>query len=174
MVTMIDITERKKAEESRKESEESYRILFDNAPDLIIVINTEGNFLDLNKKFEEESGYSREEMIGKSVFTSGILTESSVNMSIPYFEELLAGGKWVLLEVEGVTKDGSKIPYELMAVPIKKDGKIVAVQATLRNVTERKRAEEALRSEERLALAIKGADWECGIGMSRQEKRSLQ
>ena len=137
-----DITERKKAEKSLKESEENFRILFDNAPDLIVSFNSEGNFLNLNKKFEEESGYSREEMIGKSVFTSGILTESSVNMSIPYFEELLAGKKWALLEVEGVTKGGSKIPYELMAVPIKKDGKIVAVQATLRNITERKQADQ--------------------------------
>jgi len=47
-----------------------------------------------------------------------------------------------LLEVEGVTKDGSKIPYELMAVPIRKDGKIIAVQATLRNLTKRKKIEQ--------------------------------
>jgi PAS domain S-box-containing protein len=59
-----EINERKKAEASLKESEENYRILFDNAPDLIIVINIKGNFLDLNNKFEQESGYSREEIIG--------------------------------------------------------------------------------------------------------------
>ena len=138
-----DITESKKAKESLKESEENYRILFDNAPDLIVVFNAEGNLLDLNKKFEEESGYSREEMIGKSIFTSGILAESSVNRSIPFFKKILAGEKRVLFEVEGVTKDGGKISYELMAVPIKKkDGKIVAVQATLRNITERKQIEQ--------------------------------
>ena len=78
-----DITDRKRAEEALIESKENYRILFDNAPDLIVAISTEGNFLDLNNKFEEESGYSQEELIGKSVFTSGILTESSVNQSIP-------------------------------------------------------------------------------------------
>ena len=66
-----DITDRKRAEEALIESKENYRILFDNAPDLIVAISTEGNFLDLNNKFEEESGYSQEELIGKSVFTSG-------------------------------------------------------------------------------------------------------
>ena len=74
-----DITERKKSEKLLKESEENYCILFDNAPDLIVVLNAEGNLLDLNEKFEKESGFSRKEIIGKSVFTSGILTESSVN-----------------------------------------------------------------------------------------------
>jgi len=154
-----EIAERGQAEKALRESEENYRILFDNAPDLIIVINTEGNFLDLNKKFEEESGYSREEIIGKSVFTSGILTESSVNISIPYFEELLAEKKGVFFEVEGVTKDGSKIPYELMAVPLKKDGKTVAVQATLRNIADRKQAQEALReSEEKYRSMMEAMD----------------
>ncbi len=136
-----EVVERKKAEASLKESKENYRILFDNAPDLIIVINTEGNFLDLNKKFEQECGYSREEIIGKSVFTSGILTESSVNLSMPYFEKILAGKKQILLEVEGVAKDGGKNSYELLAVPIQKEGKIYAVQATLRNITDRRQAE---------------------------------
>jgi two-component system cell cycle sensor histidine kinase/response regulator CckA len=155
LVHLEDVTDRRQAEKSLNERIENSRILFDNAPDLTIVINTEGNFIDLNKKFEEESGYSREEMIRKNVFTSGILTESSVNMSIPYFEKLLAGKKLGLLEVEGVTKDGCKVPYELMAVPIKKDGKIVAVQATLRNITERKQAKEMLReSEERYRLMM--------------------
>jgi len=144
-----DISESKKAEASLKESEENYRILFDNAPDLIIVFNSKGNLLDLNKKFEEESGYSREEMIGKNVFTSGVLTEASVNMSMLYFEKILAEKKRVLFEVEGVTKDGIKISYELMAVPIKeKDGKIITVQATLRNITERKQSVKALQNSE--------------------------
>ncbi|MDZ7667761.1 MAG: PAS domain S-box protein [Desulfotignum sp.] len=142
--------EKLQGRDALRESEENYRFLFDNAPDLTISCNTEGVFLDLNKKFEEESGYSREEMIGKSIFTSGILAESSVNASIPYFEEILAGKKWVMLEVEGVTKDGGKIPYELMAVPIKKDGKIVAIQATLRNITEHRKLEAQLRHSQKM------------------------
>jgi PAS domain S-box-containing protein len=145
-----DITYRKKVEKSLKESEENYHFLFDNAPDLIISFDAEGNFLDLNKKFEEESGYGREEMIGKSIFTSGILAESSVNIAIPYFEKILAGKKLVLLEVEGVTKEGSKIPYELMAVPIKKEGKVVAIQATLRNITKHRKLEAQLRHSQKM------------------------
>jgi two-component system cell cycle sensor histidine kinase/response regulator CckA len=143
-----EIEERKQAEEALRESKERYRILFDNAADLIVVIDTTGNFLDLNEKIEEEGGYHRQEMIGKNVFTSGILTKASTSMTLFYLKQLLAGKQWPIFEVEGVREDGGIIPYELRAVPIKKDGNIVAIQAILRNITDRKQAEKALRESE--------------------------
>ena len=143
-----EIEERKQAEEALRESEERYRILFDNAADLIAVIDTKGNFLDLNEKIEEEGGYHRQEMIGKNVFTNGILKKSSTSKALFYLKQMLGGKEWPIFEVEGVRKDGGIIPYELRAVPIKKDGNIVAIQAILRNITDRKQAEEALRESE--------------------------
>ena len=143
-----EIQERKKAEEALRETKERYRILFDNAADLIVVIDTTGNFLDLNKKIQEEGGYHRHEMIGKNVFTSGILTKSSISRALFYLKQLLEGKELPIFEVEGVRKDGGIIPYELRAVPIKKDGNIAAIQAILRNITDRKQAEEALRESE--------------------------
>ena len=75
---LSDITERVLAEEALRESERKYRVLFDEAADSIAIIDIEGHLLDVNKRFEEESGWSREEMIGKNVFTLGLLTKSSV------------------------------------------------------------------------------------------------
>jgi len=69
-------------------------------------------------------------------------------MTLFYLKQLLAGKQWPIFEVEGVRKDGGIIPYELRAVPIKKDGNIVAIQAILRNITDRKQAEKALRESE--------------------------
>lgn len=136
-----------------KKSEEDYRNIFNNAADLIAIVDTRGKILDLNKKFEEESLYKREEMIGKNVATSGIVTKESAAKSMMYLAKIVAGEEVPIFELEGVRKDGKTVPYELRAVPIKRDGKLVAVQAILRNITERKMVQDALReNEEKLRL----------------------
>jgi len=98
----------------------------------------------LNKKFEEESGWNRNDMIGKNVFTSGIITEASAHKVSFHLSQLLLGKELPIFEVEGVKKDGGIVPFELRATPIIKDDKIVAVQAILRNITERKQSEEKI------------------------------
>ena len=142
-----DITERKATQEALRESEAKYRTLFDNAADIIGVIDLDGNILDLNERFEEESGYGREEAIGQNVFGNGFITKASANKAFSHLQDLLAGKPWPIFEIEGINKDGMIVPYELHAVPIREDGSVVAIQAILRNITERKRAEEALRKE---------------------------
>ncbi len=139
-----DVTKRLRAEEALQESEEKYRVLFDQAADLIAIVDIHGNLLDLNKKFEEESGWSRDEMICKNVFSSGIITEESVRKVSFHLTRLLQGKEPPIFEVTGVRKDGGIVPYELRATPIMKEGKIAAIQAILRNITERKQSEEKI------------------------------
>jgi PAS domain S-box-containing protein len=150
-VAVRDITDRKMAEVQLRKSEDAYRRLFNNAADLIAVIDTKGTFQDLNDKFEEESGYAREEMLGKNVFTSGILSVESTTrlMSyLPYRNQLLSRKHSPIFEVEGVMKSGTIIPYELRAVPIMKDGMITSIQAILRNISDRRQAEQDLMESE--------------------------
>jgi len=122
------------------------------------VIDTEGNFLELNERFEEESGYRRDEMVGKNVFTDGILADSSSTKAFFYLKEILEGKEAPIFEVDGIRRDGGIIHYELRAVPIKKDGEIAAVQAILRNINDRKLVEEeikkSLREKEQLLKEI--------------------
>ncbi len=136
-----DISERKNAEEALRESEENFRILFDGAADTIALLDTKWNIIDLNLRFKEETGYTREEMIGKNVFTCGIITEESAGKSARRLNRLLAGEKWPIFDVEGLARDGALIPYEVRAVPIVKNGEIMAIQAIMRNISERKRAD---------------------------------
>ena len=140
--------EHKRVDETLRESEERYRKLFENAADIIVVIDTEGNLVDLNERFEEESFYKREEMIGKNAFSSGIMTESSARLTTQYLQKFFAGEPWHVFEIDGLRKDGEVIPYEIRAVPIEKNGSIVGVQAILRNIADRKRAEETLQESE--------------------------
>ncbi|MGB2651514.1 MAG: PAS domain S-box protein, partial [Candidatus Omnitrophota bacterium] len=153
VVAIRDISDRKRSEKELKEREEDYRNLFDNAADLIAIVDTKGKFIDLNKKFEEESFYKREDMIGKNIATSGIVTKESAIKVMMYLGKIIAGEEVPIFELEGIRKDGERVPYELRAVPIKKDGKLVALQGILRNITERKASEDALReNEEKLRL----------------------
>ena len=142
-----NITGRKHAEEELTKSEEKYRTLFESAADAIVLVDTQGNLLDVNHRSEQETGYSRGEILGTNVFTSGIMTKSSSAEALLHFTRLLRGQEQTMFEIIGATKAGDVIPYEITAVPLKKDGLPVAVQAILRNISERKQAEETLRME---------------------------
>ena len=159
--------EQKKAEDTLQASEDKFRSLFNQAADLIAIIDLQGNFMDLNRKFEEEAGWSPEEMIGRNVLTSGIVTEESARKVSFYLSQLVQGKEIPIFEVDGVRKDGGIIPYEIRATPVRKDGKTVSIQAILRNITERKRAEKALReSEERFRQITETSEewiWEVDV-----------
>jgi len=155
----LDVTQQNLAENALHRSEARYHALFHNAADLIVVVDTKGNFLDLNHKFEIESGYTRDEMLGKNAFTCGILTKESAETASFHLRQMLAGKPWPIFEIQAVRKDKRLLPYELSAVPITdQKGRITAVQAILRNLTERKQAQKALKeSRERLSAFMDAA-----------------
>jgi len=139
-----DITERKKMETSLREREEEYRLLFEDAADPIIVVDADGNFEKINKEFEKETGYKRSEMTGRNIFTFGMFTADSRAKLLFFFKQLLAGEELEMVEVEVVRKDGTKILYELRAMPVRKGDRIMSVQALFRDITDRKMTQEKL------------------------------
>lgn len=136
------------AQAKYRENEERYRMLFDNAADSIAVVDIVGRFVDVNKKFEEESEYSREEVLGKNVLTSGIVTFASAARIGLQLARIRMGESVQLYDIDGVKKSGGTESYELKAVPVYKDGKVVGAQAILRNVSERRQIAERLRQSE--------------------------
>jgi len=146
--------ELKKSEDALCESEENYRTLFDEAADLIAIVDAKGTFLNMNRKFVEESGYEREIMMGKNVLTSGIVTATSAAKIAFHMGQIFLGNEFPRFEIDGVTKNGTIIPYEIQATPIVKHGKVIAVQATLRNLTERKNAEKEISDRKKMLEEI--------------------
>ena len=145
----IDITERRRAEERLRESEESYRDLFDNASDLIQSVDEKGKFVYVNKKWKEVLGYSDEEI--KTLSLADILRADQVPHCMDLFKGVVGGETLDSVEVVFVAKGGREIFASGSVNPKMKDGKFVATRAIFRDVTERKQAEEAVRvSEERL------------------------
>lgn len=132
-----------------KKSEERYRLLFHKAADSIVIIDQQGKVLDVNNIFEVESGCERYELIGKNIFNAGILSTKSSITAAFYLSRLMMGKEIPIFEIEGITKGGSSITYELRAVPIKEHDQLIGVQSILRNVTERKKTEAKLHQSEK-------------------------
>jgi len=130
------------------ETAESYLNYFHNAADPITVIDAKGVFVEINNRFERESGYSRAEVIGKNIATCGVLTKESAERVFKHLKKVVSGKNTPMFEIDGLTKEGTIIPYEVRAVPIKKNSEVIAIQANLRNIEERRSVEHTLVKRE--------------------------
>ncbi|MFO7527074.1 MAG: PAS domain S-box protein [Ignavibacteriaceae bacterium] len=148
-VLIQDLTDRRKSEYALKQGEQQYKLIFDQAADMIVIIDRMGNFLDLNTKFEEESGWKKKEIIGKNIFTSRIITNESAHKISSNLSRIISGINIPEFEIQGITKKGDVIDFELHAVPLVKDGTVIAFQAILRNIKDRKIVFKALRESQR-------------------------
>ncbi|MGB6838230.1 MAG: diguanylate cyclase, partial [Dehalococcoidia bacterium] len=136
-----------RAEEALRESEERYRDLFENASDLIQSVAPDGSFVYVNRAWRETLGYSQEEIAGLSLWDI-IHPDSKVHCT-EMFQRVIAGEKLERIEATFVTKDGRAITVEGSASCRFEDGRPVATRGIFRDVTERKRMEEALREQVR-------------------------
>ena len=114
-----DITDRKKAEEALRKSEEKYKDLYDNAPDMFISVDAKtAKILDCNQTLAKKLGYTKEEIMGRSVFDlytqdSAEYAEASV---FPIFSKTgIIEGEELQLQ----RKDGSKIDVSLKATAVR-------------------------------------------------------
>jgi len=141
-----DVTERRLAEQALHESEIKYRTLFDESKEPLFITTTDGRFIDLNAAMVQLLGYeNREELIKVKVAQTYYNPEDRTK-----FQEIMAKQNYVKdMELELKRKDGSKI-HALLTVNTRKDpeGNIVGYKGTIKDITERKLAEEALRQSE--------------------------
>jgi PAS domain S-box-containing protein len=152
LVIARDVTERKKMEEALREGEERFKTLMEEAPIGIFNTDLRGKITYFNKRFEEATGYSREEIVGKNGFKLGIMSDETLKLLTKRMKGRLMGKPSRLLEGRFKRKDGEWIWAEVEGRLIKKFGVPVGFQLTARDITDRKRAEEERkRFEERLS-----------------------
>ncbi|MBW2341656.1 MAG: PAS domain S-box protein, partial [Deltaproteobacteria bacterium] len=136
-----DITERKRAEEALKESEERFRALFEFAPDGYHINDLDGVLIDGNRASEEITGYTKEELIGKTLLNLNLLPPEQVPKAA---EALARNGKGKPTGPDEYIlnrKDCTQVPVEISSIPISLKNQTLVLSIT-RNITERKRAEE--------------------------------
>ncbi|MGO8744943.1 MAG: CheR family methyltransferase [Thermoguttaceae bacterium] len=162
VVTFHDVTQLKHVEEALRQSEFKLRRLFES--DLIGILFAEGETVtDANDVFLKMVGYTREDLAAGRVNWRAMTPPEHRELDDRALEELSARGSSTPVEKEYIRKDGSRVPISIGAARLE--------QSPLRwvcfvfDITERRRAEQALReSEERLSLAIDAAhmgsfDW---------------
>ena len=145
--TITDITERKRAEQALRDSEERYRTLIAHSPDGIFLADLKGNFLSVNEAICHDLGFTEAEMLSMSVWD--IVPEPQWQAHRARLARILNGETLDdTLEYEVRDKAGNLLPAEVRSAPYRKGGEILGFQAIARNIQERKRTDEALRESE--------------------------
>jgi PAS domain S-box-containing protein len=145
MGTLSNITERVKSEEALRNSEESYRELFDNATDAIYIQDKEGRFLDVNQGSVNMYGYTKEFFLGKTPEFLAAPGKNDLVQTAEYLQKAFEG-KPQKFEFWGLDKDGRIFPKEVRLNKGKYFGQDVVI-AYAQDITERKLSEEELRKE---------------------------
>jgi len=146
-----DVTEKIRADEARRESEEKYRALFDASSDSIVVFDMEGRIIDCNRAALVSGGYERDELVGKLFSELDVMVDPDTMKKLAgYYADLQKGRSSFSFENRGRRKNG-EVRWFDTHISLLREGAIAGqFQCISRDIIERKRAEEILReSEER-------------------------
>jgi diguanylate cyclase (GGDEF)-like protein/PAS domain S-box-containing protein len=131
--------------------------LFESAPDALVLVDNDSRILRVNSHFTRLFGYTAEEARGLSV--DDLLAPEDLQIEAAKFTQQAARGARISMETIRRRRDGSVVDVSVLGTPIIVNGQQVAVYGSYRDITQRKRVEQALReSEERYALAARGSN----------------
>ncbi len=148
MHAIREVMKIKEAEKALQKSEEKYRSIVELSPDGIATMNMKGVVTSVNKAFLDLTGFSKDEIIGKHFTKLGTIRARDLPKYMKLIGSIVRGKKLENFEFAYLRKDGTQRLGEARISLLKEKGKTVGLQAILRDITDRKKVEEALRRSE--------------------------
>jgi diguanylate cyclase (GGDEF)-like protein/PAS domain S-box-containing protein len=146
--SFMDITERKRMEQALVQSEEKYRGILESIEDGYVELDLKGNFIFFNDAISKMHGYPKNELI-KLTYRDVMDEENAARIYEKYHHVFTTGESEKEFEYEIITKDRLRKYLETSITPIKDaSGRIVAFRGIVRDRTQHKQGEEALRQSE--------------------------
>jgi PAS domain S-box-containing protein len=136
-----DITERRRAEEVLRRSEEKYRTVLNNASDAIVLGDEQGNLLEVNRKAEGLFGYPREELL--RMHYTELHPTIELETTVAAHRDIVTHGKGGLQKGVVLRKDGTVVPVDITATAIEYNGMRI-LQASFRDISDHKQTEDTL------------------------------
>lgn len=162
-----DITERKKKEDIIRASEEKVRMLIESTNDILAYVDRQGKVIEIYGDLEDVIGYRPDEVKGKRLWQLGFSDKKNLQTMVNLFVNAvkrgnlrtMKGKEANIMTVEFTHREGSKVFLEANTRVVKKDGKLAGFMSVVRDITDRKHAEDALRiSEEKYRLLFENAN----------------
>jgi PAS domain S-box-containing protein len=150
MAATREITERKLAEEAVRASEEQYRAIFNATTDSLTLRDADFRIVDVNATYERMSGLKREDVIGMTELTVDVLDVEDWRRDV---HERVLKGEAMRIESDARRRDGTLFRVEVLVLPMQYRGAPHALLVA-RDITARRRADEALRASEEQYRAI--------------------
>ncbi len=142
--TIADISERYRLEQKLKESEERYRLLFDDSPYTIALLDMKGTIINCNSIVKKVFGFKREEIIGKNFLDLPVFPPEVFPLVKDKFKTFLKEGRLEPIEIQFYKKDHNLIWIQTQVSLVKLDNETL-LQVIFHDITERKKVEEEIK-----------------------------
>jgi PAS domain S-box-containing protein len=153
IASLLDVTERKKAEKALRTSEERYKLLADSLPEIVFEAANDGKLIYANDSAFEIAGYTKADF-AKGLFVLDFIEQKDKQRAKENFSKILSNNPPQDNEYTFVRKDGSTFPVIIAGNPIIIEGKTVGLRGLVIDITKAKRAEQALENSEKRLKAI--------------------
>ncbi len=154
-ITMFqDITEQKQAEERLRRSDERCRLHFETGHDVLFSVDRDMRILTASPSVESVLGFTSDELVGKTAVELGIVAPGCIAQAREELAAVMAGKRVDLSPYELVSRSGEVKCCEVSGSPIHEDGKVVGALVVVRDVSERRAMENALRESQRAMATL--------------------